>query len=219
MKRLVLDIETVPLSLDFEDAEQNKKASLDALNGRVACIGGIIVDGYEAIHSIAFVSKNEREMLKDFWNFLRHESIRGFVAHNGMSFDLPFLWRRSVVQNVKPTMQFDLRRYRNDFIYDTMCVWGNWEPRFNPSLNSLATGLGVGQKNGSGGEVLDLWRDDRQKEIADYCLQDCWITYACYCRMNFEKFTLKNDLTETLKLDDGSVEQKTVGTMCDLVAA
>lgn len=185
MKKLVLDIETVPLSSGELTPEECKKASLDALTGKIVCLGFIVVDEFKAQSAISIVSDDERKLLTTFWSTLQRENIRSFVAHNGLSFDLPYIWKRSVVHQVEPSIPLDLRRYRNDFVYDTMCVWSNWESRGYASLNALAGGLGLGEKNGSGDEVVQLWRNRQYKEIAEYCLQDCWLTYECYCRMNF----------------------------------
>jgi len=201
MKRLVLDIETVPITNEELTAEESKKAALDALTGRIVCIGGIITDDFKARSAVVLVSRDEKKLLRSFWSMLEREQIKSFVTYNGLGFDLPYIWRRSVVQQVRPSIQFDLRRYRNDFVYDTMCVWGNWESRGNVSLNSLAGGLGLGAKSGSGDQVLQLWRDRKQAEIADYCLQDCWLTYEAYCRMNFTVETERWRASTTIQMD------------------
>jgi hypothetical protein len=32
-----------------------------------------------------------------------------------------------------------------------------------------------------------MWARGQGKDIADYCLQDTYVTYACYCRMIFRE--------------------------------
>jgi 3'-5' exonuclease len=189
MKKLVLDIETIPITGEVLTEEEAKKAALDALTGRIICIGFIVIDDFRAQSAVSIVSDDETKLLRGFWSMMRRENIKSFVAHNGLSFDLPYIWKRSVINRVKPSLDLDLRRYRSDFVYDTMCVWANWEIRGNVSLNALAGGLGLGAKSGSGGQVLQLWREARYKDIAEYCLLDCWLTYQCYGRMNFSPTT------------------------------
>jgi hypothetical protein len=201
MKKLVLDIETIPLTGEVLTEEEAKKAALDALTGRIICIGFIIIDDFRAQSAVSIVSDDETKLLSGFWSMLRRENIKSFVAHNGLSFDLPYIWKRSVINRVKPSLDLDLRRYRSDFVYDTMCVWGNWELRGNASLNALAGGLGLGAKSGSGGQVLQLWREARYKDIAEYCLQDCWLTYQCYCRMNFSPTTDQTAVEADIRVD------------------
>jgi len=210
MKRLVLDIETIPISCEAITPEETKKAALDALSGKIVCIGFIVIDEFKAQEAGAIVSDDEIKLLNDFWSILRRENIKSFVAHNGLSFDLPYIWKRSVINQVKPSIQLDLRRYRNDFVFDTMCVWGNWEIRGNVSLNALAGGLGFGAKNGSGDQVLELWRQGRQKEIADYCLHDCWLTYQCYGRMNFSQTTEPASIEENIHINVKTVSDMVV---------
>jgi predicted PolB exonuclease-like 3'-5' exonuclease len=204
MKRLVLDIETIPISPDVITPEEAKKAALDALTGRIVCIGFIVVDEvdeFEALSAVSIVCEDERKLLREFWSMLRRENIKSFVAHNGLGFDLPYIWRRSVVNQIKPSLQLDLRRYRNDSVYDTMCVWGNWEAWGNASLNALANGFGLGDKSGSGDQVLQLWREGRYREIAEYCLHDCWLTYQCFGRMNFSPTTDKDMIKQNICID------------------
>jgi predicted PolB exonuclease-like 3'-5' exonuclease len=201
MKKLVLDIETIPITGEVLTEEEAKKAALDALAGRIICIGFIIIDDFRAQSAVSIVSDDETKLLSGFWSMLRRENIRSFVAHNGLSFDLPYIWKRSVINRVKPSLDLDLRRYRSDFVYDTMCVWGNWEIRGNASLNALAGGLGLGTKSGSGGQVLQLWREARYKDIAEYCLQDCWLTYQCYVRMNFSPTTDQTAVEADIRVD------------------
>jgi hypothetical protein len=203
MRKLVLDIETIPISGEVLTEEEAKKAALDALTGRIICIGFIIIDDFKAQSAVSIVSGDESKLLSGFWSMLRRENIKSFVAHNGLSFDLPYLWKRSVVNRVKPSLDLDLRRYRSDFVYDTMCVWGNWEIRGNASLSALAGGLGLGAKSGSGGQVLQLWREARYKDIAEYCLQDCWLTYQCYGRMNFSPTTDRTAVEADVRVDVG----------------
>ncbi len=201
MKRMVLDIETIPAMDEALDADEAKKAALDALAGRIVCIGSIVLDEFKAQSASSIVSEDEPELLREFWSKLRSENLRSFVAHNGLSFDLPYIWKRSVINQVKPSFPLDLRRYRSDFVYDTMCVWGNWETRGNVSLNALAGGLGLGAKSGSGEQVLQLWREGRHRRIAEYCLDDCWITYQCYGRMNFATTTERSEVKEIIRID------------------
>jgi predicted PolB exonuclease-like 3'-5' exonuclease len=211
MKRLVVDIETIPEGTDVTTPEEAKKAALDALTGRIVCIGFITVDEFEAQSAVSIVAEDEKKLLSDFWSMLRRENIKSFVAHNGLSFDLPYIWKRSVINQVRPSIQLDLRRYRNDFVYDTMCVWGNWEIRGNASLNALASAFGLGAKIGSGDQVLQLWREHRHREIAEYCLQDCWLTYQCYARMNFSRATERAAVKQTIFTEQKPVPDEITG--------
>jgi predicted PolB exonuclease-like 3'-5' exonuclease len=195
MIRAVLDIETVPENPELlQTKEDEKRASLDALSARVACIGVIVVDGMQPRAAVAITDACERTLLTRFWQFLAQERVSSFVVHNGLSFDLPFLWKRSVILQIKPTMSLDLKKYRTDAVFDTMYVWSNWEMRGAPSLDRLASGLGVGQKSGCGSEVLPMWQLGQIDDLCCYCMRDTWLTYACFCRMNFVQPVSEEDI-------------------------
>jgi hypothetical protein len=186
MKRIVLDIETVPAVIsDLMEADEIKKMSLDATIGRIACVGAVLIDDFKPIEANVFISDDEPAILREFWSYIAQNKCNRFITHNGLHFDMPYLWRRSVIAKVKPSIDLDLRKYRTDPIYDTMSVWGNWESRGFVSLDALSRALSVGSKSGSGSDVFELWRQGDLSAIANYCLDDCWLTYACYCRMNF----------------------------------
>jgi 3'-5' exonuclease len=207
MNRVALDIETIPSVCATSDAppdlteDDAKKAALDALTGQVICVGVLAVNRSNKIDSgLALVGRDEKKLLAAFWAHVSESKSSQFIAHNGLAFDLPYLWRRSVVQGVRPTLNLDLRRYRNDFVFDTMTVWANWELRGNTSLDALANGLGVGAKSGCGGKVLDLWKAGKLDEIARYCIHDCWLTYGCFAKMNFTPFSAENEFTTEIRM-------------------
>jgi hypothetical protein len=68
-----------------------------------------------------------------------------------------------------------------------MAIWSNWDNRGWIKLDVLARALNVDSKSGSGSQVAQMWADGQGKEIALYCLQDTYVTYGCYCRMNFRQ--------------------------------
>ena len=49
-----------------------------------------------------------------------------------------------------------------------------------------------------------MWADGQGKEIAEYCLQDTYVTYACYQRMNFQKVLPREKVLENAKLTEAS---------------
>src|SRR5713101_209257 len=134
----------------------------------------------------AWYGGREKELLQQFWAWMANARPNLFITHNGLGFDLPFLKKRSIIHQVKPTVEINLARYRTEPVYDTLAIWSNWETRSWVKLDVLARALGVETKSGSGRQVAEMWHAGRGKEIADYCLQDCYVTYACYSKMTFK---------------------------------
>ncbi len=166
--------------------ELYEKSAFDGTFSRIVCIGLIeFSDAMEPRGAMAWYGPNERELLRQFWARLGQERPNLFITHNGLGFDLPFIKKRSVIHQVKPSIEINLAKFRTEPVYDTMAVWSNWDSRGWIKLDVLARALNVETKSGSGLQVAEMWARGQGKEIALYCLQDTYVTYACYCRMNF----------------------------------
>jgi len=183
--------------------ELYERSAFDGTFSRIICIGVLsFSDAMEPQGSLCWYGSNEKELLRQFWTRLAQDRPSLFITHNGLGFDLPFIKKRSVIHQVKPSVDISLARFRVEPVFDTMAVWSNWESRGWIKLDVLARALNVETKSGSGKQVADLWAKGQRKEIAEYCLQDTYVTYACYCRMNFrqplsrEVVLLKADLIE-----------------------
>ncbi len=168
--------------------ELYEKSSFDGTFSRIVCIGLLeFTDGLEPRGATSWYGANERELLRGFWNHLAQSRPSLFITHNGLNFDLPFIRKRSIIHQVKPTVEISLAKFRAEPVYDTMAMWSNWDNRGWVKLDVLARALNVESKSGSGDQVKDMWAQGRGEDIARYCLQDTYVTYACYCRMNFRQ--------------------------------
>jgi len=225
--KVVLDIETIqPLKEEWaalagvdlaaqddlleagEAARQEKefeRAAFDGTFSRIICIGAIAFsDDMAPQQAVAWYGGQEKKLLQQFWDWIGKCRPSLFITHNGLGFDLPFLRKRSIIHQVKPTVETPLAKYRTEPVYDTLAVWSNWESRGWVKLDVLARALGVETKSGSGRQVAEMWHAWRGKEIADYCLQDCYVTYACYSKMTFkeplpsERVLMNKDLIEVV---------------------
>jgi len=189
-----------------EAAQQDKdydKSSFDGTFSRIVCIGAIAFsDSMEPQGAMAWYGGQEKALLQQFWDWIGKNRPGLFITHNGLGFDLPFIKKRSIIHQVKPTVEISLAKFRTEPVYDTLAVWSNWETRGWVKLDVLARALGVESKSGSGKQVAEMWQTGRGKEIAEYCLQDCYVTYACYSKMTFreplpsERVLAKKDLIE-----------------------
>lgn len=170
------------------DDELYAKSAFDATFSRIVCIGLLeFSDQMEARSAVAWYGGNERELLRRFWARLGQDRPALFITHNGLGFDLPFLKKRSIINQVKPSLDINLAKFRTEPVYDTMAIWSNWDTRGWIKLDVLARALQVETKSGSGEQVAEMWEKGQGLELARYCLQDTYVTYACYCRMNFRQ--------------------------------
>ncbi len=168
--------------------ESYAKSAFDGTFSRIVCIGLLeFSDQMEARSAVAWFGADERELLRQFWARLAHDRPTLFITHNGLGFDLPFIKKRSIINQVKPSLDINLAKFRAEPVYDTMAIWSNWDTRGWIKLDVLARALQVETKSGSGEQVAEMWQKGQGPELAAYCLQDTYVTYACYCRMNFRQ--------------------------------
>ncbi|MGZ5474796.1 MAG: ribonuclease H-like domain-containing protein, partial [Thermoanaerobaculia bacterium] len=163
----------VPATADAEDFEQFLlRTSFDGAFGRILCIGYAIDDG-----PVDALTGDERDILVRFWELAR--SVSRYVGHNVMEFDLRFIYQRSIVCGVRPSVNLSFARYRSDPIYDTMKEWVKWLST-NVGLEHLALALGIPTpKEGiDGSQVFDFYKAGKHDEIADYCKRDVETTRA-----------------------------------------
>src|SRR2546425_2635423 len=166
--KVVLDIETVQAPkeewarlvgaelvrekdiLNASDAEQQDKdyerSSFDGTFSRIVCIGAIAFsDDMAPQQAIAWYGVREKELLKQFWDWIGKHRPNLYITHNGLGFDLPFIKKRSIIHQVKPTVEINLAKYRTEPVYDTLAVWSNWETRGWIRLDVLARAGGGAQ--------------------------------------------------------------------------
>lgn len=162
-----------------------RSTSLSGDFGRIFCVGYALGD-----KDVEIIKGDEVDILEKWWEIAN--SADCFIGHNIMDFDLPFIYKRSIVRKIKPTakhLNLSFARYRSFPIYDTMREWEKWNPMRSISLDKLAKVLGLpSSKDGGidGSQVYDAYLSGRQKEIYEYCKRDVELTRKVYKRMNFE---------------------------------
>ena len=179
--------------------EQFRRLALHAEYGRVLSVGIIVEQEGEVVcrgvlgrerETLRF-HLDEARTLRGFWNQLKgfDEKRDLIVGHNVYEFDLPFLYKRSVIQRVRPSVRLSFARYRSRPIFDTMKEWELWAWRPGIKLEELAEVLQLGMtktEGMDGGCVYDRFLEGRHQEIADYCMRDVELTREIYYRLTFE---------------------------------
>lgn len=206
MYKLYLDIETLPAAKESHEAlrllhakKKNKKkkeycedqgdfeqyllgTSFDGSFGRILCIGYAIDDNPA---QCLCDDKDEAKMLQEFWKIAENSNL--FIGHNIIDFDMRFIYQRSIINNVQPSLDLSFARYRNSPMYDTMKEWVKWSMS-NVGLEHLAFALGIPTpKDGiDGSQVYEFYKKGKINEICEYCKRDVEATRAVYRRMTFQ---------------------------------
>ena len=124
---------------------------------------------------------DERKVLKSFWELADADSRKGkihWVGFNCLGFDLPFLFRRSLILGVPvPYGLKPDKRYWPPFFIDLMDMWkaGDWKATI--SLDRFCKAVGLEGKNGDGARFQELYETDQGKAL-EYLQNDLDITKA-----------------------------------------
>jgi uncharacterized protein YprB with RNaseH-like and TPR domain len=166
----------------IRQAEENhvsdyiRNAALDALSGRILCIGYRIEREEPSV--LCSDADGEAAMLRQWWKLLTDfERTPRLVGFNVKPFDLPFLVKRSWKHRIQIPYWLRQGRYWNDLVVDLREVWQLGDNRAHGSLGAISRHLGLGEKSGNGADFANLWKTNRQAAI-DYCLQDVRLTQA-----------------------------------------
>lgn len=186
-----------------------EKASMMAEFARVLCVsmgflkeakvqkdGETIITTEFRIKSIA--ERNENLLLAKVAEILlKEEQLAG---HNIKEFDLPFLFRRMIINNIPipRCLQIEGKKPWEIPHKDTMEMWACGDFRSKISLDRLAYALGLAspKQDISGADVAALWYSEPEKEelpfdrddrvlarIKRYCAGDVLTTANSYFRM------------------------------------
>jgi DNA polymerase elongation subunit (family B) len=180
--------------------DEFRKLALSGEMGRVLAVG-VIVERDREITQRGVIGRDratrlfhldEARTLRGFWRLFNDFNTEQdlIIGHNIFDFDLSFLFKRSIIHRVRPSVRLSFARYRSRPIYDTMCEWSQWSWKGRVSLDRLAKALGLESSKGEGidgSRVYDYFCAGCHEEIADYCMRDVELVRQIYLRMNFEE--------------------------------
>ncbi|MBK9736810.1 MAG: ribonuclease H-like domain-containing protein [Saprospiraceae bacterium] len=168
------------------DILYQSKAGIFAEFAKVVCIsmGFLSFDGEDPvklrIKSIA--GDDEHRILSDFSRILVNhyndpENSR-ICGHNIKEFDIPFLCRRMVINQIRFPAILDLsgkKPWQTSHLLDTMDMWRFGDYKNYTSLNLLAGTLGISSpKDDIDGSMVGpiFWKDGDIDRIVNYCQKD-----------------------------------------------
>lgn len=206
-KFLVVDIETMPdmdavkflpevrasgvlkdpVKIEADIAEK-KAAQLEAMalspkTGKIACIGFYADDFQDVVFGEVDALNRFNQIVQD----------RVIITFNGKSFDLPYIFKRAMVNNLRwagiPQMKAYTDKYKAQSkhidLKEEHEVYGQVDKY--ESLESLSqVYLGYGKSDMDFKRIPELvLTEEGQKELSAYCLQDCKLTWELAKRFGF----------------------------------
>jgi hypothetical protein len=213
---LFIDIETVPIFGDFNILSANMQAewvrkmkqirnlpegepdpaALFSEFAKVVCIGFGSLFLHEdkwKMRLKSLVNSDEKVLLQDFCQMLtkfssHYKDVR-FCGHNIKEFDIPFLCRRMIINNMglPQCMQVAGKKPWEVSHLDTMELWRFGDHKNFTPLSLLAEVLGIPSPKGDidGSQVANVfWKDNDLKRIGHYCLRDVHTSAKVYLRLS-----------------------------------
>lgn len=186
MKEIVLDIEIIPdpKAVPFipergpkDRTDPWEKLIFDSNFNRICVVG--FYDGKES-SSVGIDDRTEPELLETVWSFLK--DYDRIVTFNGMTFDIPFLYKRSWFHGVRPQKAISVRRYDVTNHVDVRAVLSNWDGYARGNLDLYgALKLDARKTEGiTGADVSMLWASGQCELVHSYCCRDCMLTWQLY---------------------------------------
>lgn len=168
-----------------EDCYTNH-AAIYAEFGKVVCISvGIFVKGSEGEpHTFrikSFSGDDEKQLLTEFAQLLNTRYADSnryqFAGHNIREFDIPYLCRRMLINQIPLANMLDLsgKKPYEVFMVDTMQLWKFGDFKHFTSLNLIALLLGIESPKGdiAGKDVGRVyWQEKNLNRIVEYCQRD-----------------------------------------------
>ncbi len=208
---MVLDIETAAACSSYEEMEEGwqqlwfekvkrqlpedenaamyyqHRAGVMAEFGKVICIciGRFAGEDNSKLETTLFYGNDEKVLLSDFIHAIKglNESKLVIAGHNIKEFDIPFLCRRMLVNNIEipACMNFQNSKPWESKLFDTFQYWRFGDYKNFTSLKLLAKTLNVpSSKDDIDGSMVGAlyWESNALQQelnmirIADYCRKD-----------------------------------------------
>lgn len=174
-----------------------KRSGIYAEFARVVCISVGYIDVISKQKAIvitkSFYNINETSLLLEFSNFLNDKTINHGISflcgHNIKEFDIPFLCRRMLINNVKLPEILCLsgkKPWQVPFVLDTLNMWKFGDYKNYISLDFLCHILNIDSSKSemSGSDVHDFfWIKKDHIAICKYCEQDVFCTALIYMKI------------------------------------
>ena len=157
---------------------------LERAEGAVYYVGGE-VNHTSKVPGFTTKTRNEATLLKEFWEGAL--SYDTFVTFSGRTFDVPFLYHRSIVHGIRPTKELMKYRYLSQQsapyhidLQDELTFYG--AIRRQP-LHLFCRAFGIDSNKESeitGADIQGLYEGGRHADIISYNIADVRATTALY---------------------------------------
>ena len=137
-----------------------EKSVFDGGAGEIITFGWAVDDGEPLT-----IQRSDKVSESDFLHLVNDElgSLKMpplWIGHNICGFDLRYLWKRFIVNNIRPSIKipFDAKPWGND-VFDTMYEWAGLGGNDKKSMDFVCKALGIeGKGDMYGSIVYQAWK-------------------------------------------------------------
>jgi len=224
---LFLDIETVPEVQNFNNLDEEMKylfehktqyqrkdeftaeefydrAGIWAEFGKIICIsvGYFIIKGDIRNFRVTSFFGDEVKILTDFSNLLNNHYNQPqhlLCGHNAKEFDIPFIARRMIINNISIPNKLNLFGKKPWEIphLDTMELWKFGDYKHFSSVKLLTKILGIPSPKGDidGSQVADVFYNQKDIDrIVTYCEKDTIAVAQIFLRLRREAILIEEEI-------------------------
>ncbi len=188
--------------LKYHEGESNEslypRAGIYAEFGKIICISCGVLHGEGNNRKLilkSFADDDEKLILSQFADMLMKWSSgeqKFLCAHNGKEFDIPYLCRRMIINNIPipPLINVSGKKPWEVTHLDTLELWKFGDFKSFTSLNLLAHTLGIATpKDDIDGSMVwkVYWEEKNLQRIVTYCQKDVITVAQILLRMNGEE--------------------------------
>jgi len=186
------------LTGDELSASYIMRAGIYAEFAKVVCITVAYIKTedkqYEKMRLKSFYGDNEKELLQEFKELMDtyyfDPNTHYLSGHNIKEFDVPFLCRRMLINEINLPKLFNIRGkkpWQIAYFLDTLEMWRFGDLKNYTSLNLLATCLGIASPKDDidGSQVSHVYHEEHDVDrIVKYCEKDVKTTVQVLLKMS-----------------------------------
>lgn len=178
--KVLKDAEKIKTDVEEKKQKQISEMALSPLWGKIACIGLYNQDIQKVLIG------EEKDILKQFFELTNDMQL---ISYNGVNFDIPFIYKRACIYDISNIVMMEpyikkFDDYKHIDLMQKFCEYGKYE-----KLNTL-TKIYLGEeKNDFDVKLIPefLKTKEGKKELSDYCLKDCELTYKLAKKFGYVK--------------------------------
>ena len=196
-----------PENIDWAEIYEDRAAIL-AEFGKIVCISvGFLTheeSGSIGMRVKSFASEDELTVLTEFAALIEetfdNRQIRSVCGHNIKEFDLPYIARRMLIQNIPLPVPLQLqgkKPWEIKHVLDTLDFWKFGDYKHFTSLDLLSAVFHIPspKEDMDGSQVgKTYWEEQDLERIRIYCERDVWVTAAVFLKMNGHEYPTEKEV-------------------------